>query len=140
MILHSFTGLTTNSSRMIYVLREGVEEEAREIIEKYKITIHGIQLLEAFICDHPHIAETISDDVPPWKDYEPPWPRGTNPDRFMNYNDMYHDKAVEYARDCMKILGTQTIRWFRPDHEDNEMQDDEMEAYESISAAYGRLS
>lgn len=140
MKFHSFTSLTTNSSSMIYILREGAEEEAKEILKRYNITVRGIDLLEAFICSYPHIATIIDHEVPSWKDYEPPWPKSMDSGKYEEYSTLYHEQAAKYAKDCMKIIGTQNIQWFEPHHEDNQMSDEEMDSYESISDRYGRLS
>lgn len=146
MKLDNWTGLTTNSSSMIYVLRKGMEEKAKALLEKYleeyKVDFKTAKDFPAFVEKYPHTGNVIyrypDIDPPRWK--EPPFPSGNDDDRWDEYYKAYTKAARAYREQVEKAIGDNEFTWFVPDHEDNEMSEEEMKLYEYISNTWTRLS
>lgn len=142
MKLDNWTGLTTNSSSMIYVLREGMEEKARVLLEEYNVEFKTAKDFPAFVEQYPHVGDTIyryPDIIPPhWK--KPPFPTDFDDNRWNEFYKAYNEAARAYREEMEKAIGNNEFIWFVPNHEDNEMDTEEMKRYEYVSDNWTRLS
>lgn len=142
MKLDNWTGLTTNSSSMIYVLREGMEEKAKVLLKEYDVEFKTAKDFPAFAEKYPHTGSIIyryPDITPPhWK--EPPFPTNFDDNKWNEFYKAYDKATRTYRKEVEKAIGDNEFTWFVPDHEDNEMDEEEMKRYEYVSDNWTRLS
>lgn len=143
MKLDNWTGLTTNSSSMVYVLREGMLDKATTLLEEYDVRILDSERFWNFAEDYPHIVECVL----PYFDecnlpdcFSPIYRIDDNNINWSAYEEdrqLYIDAYIKVAREK---LGNKPILWFNPHHEDHEMSEEEMKMYEYVSYRWTRLS
>lgn len=140
MKLDNWTALTTNSSSMIYVLRDGMEEKAAELLKEYNIVFKTEADFPEFAKDYPDTAGVARKygekeiAIPFWE--RPPYTYDTaHSDEWW---EKYYEATKEYSEQVREAIGDNHFTWFIPDHEDSEMSEEEIKIYKYLSRNWDR--